>query len=288
MGEKDSVVVGIDVGTECVKALVLDASNKILGRSVLPTRGYFQDRAREAMNSALDDAQIAETDLAGVCATGFGKTSVPFASLTSGDTACHALGCFFHFAQPMCVVDIGGREPKVIHVDKSGHPTEIHTLRRCAVGIGTFLMFAARHLDVHPTQLEELAAAVEKPAAIGSYCSVFASSEILLRLREGESRETVALGCMRSIAERVVEIGGFVEPLKVTGGVVEYFPGVVQAIADITHFATEVIPEPIMTGALGAALRAQHALENKKDIDVKSCGLPRIERSPGQGKGVVR
>jgi predicted CoA-substrate-specific enzyme activase len=260
MGEQGSVVVGIDVGTECVKALVLDADHTILGRSVVPTRGYFQERAREAMNSALDEAQIAEAELGGICATGFGKASIPFATLTSGDTACHALGSFFHFAQPICVVDIGGREPKVIHVDAEGCPTEIHTLRRCAVGIGTFLMFAARHLDVHPTQLEELAAAVDKPAAIGSYCSVFASSEILLRLRDGESRETVALGCIRSIAERVVEIGGFVEPLKVTGGVVEYFPGVVQAIADITQFTAEAIPEPIMTGALGAALKVQRTV----------------------------
>jgi activator of 2-hydroxyglutaryl-CoA dehydratase len=125
------------------------------------------------------------------------------------------------------------------------------------LGVGTFLMFAARHLDVHPTRLQELAAAVDRPAAVGSYCSVFAGSEILERLREGSSREEVALGCIHSIAERVHEIGGFAPPLKVTGGVPEYFPGVLRALAQISGMEVSAIPEPIMTGALGAALKAR-------------------------------
>lgn len=252
----ETAVAGIDVGTECVKALVLDETRSIRGRAIVPTGGYFQERVREAMDGALDDAQLAEGDLAGVCATGFGKSCVGFATRTSGEAACHALGTYHHHPRPMCVLDIGGREPKVIHVDANGHPTEIHTLRRCAVGIGTFLIFAARHLDVHPTQLQELAASVDRPASIGSYCSVFAGSEILERLRKGESRECVALGCIHSIAERIVEIGGFFEPLLVTGGVTEYFPGVIKSFTSITQLNAGTVPEPIMAGALGAALQA--------------------------------
>ena len=268
MGDDTLTVVGIDVGTECVKAVVLDAQQKILGRSVVPTGGYFQDRAREVMDQALDEAQVAAGDLAGVCTTGFGKSCIPFAALAVGETVCHACGTFHHFSHALCLIDIGGREPKVIHVDDAGRPTEIHTLRRCAVGIGTFLMFAARHLDVHPTQLQELAAAVEKPAAIGSYCSVFASSEVLDRLRAGDKRESVALGCMHSIAERVVEIGGFFTPLKVSGGVSEYFPGVIKAFTEITQLEVEVIPEPIMAGALGAALYMLRSVRTATEVDV--------------------
>lgn len=256
MAEHDLSVAGLDVGTECVKAVVMDAAGVLRGRAVVPTRGYFQDRAQEALNAALDEAQVEQAQLREVYATGYGRKNIAFASLTCGETTCHACGAYQHFPRAMCVVDIGGREPRVIHVAADGRPAAVHTLRRCAVGIGTFLMFASRHLDVHPTQLQELAAAVDRPAAIGSYCSVFASSEILDRLREGESREAIALGCMHSIAERIVEIGQFQEPLVVTGGVVEYFPGVIRAFSDLTRFAVEVVPEPIMTGAVGAATMA--------------------------------
>jgi predicted CoA-substrate-specific enzyme activase len=263
MGTDTLHVAGIDVGTECVKALVLQTGKKILGRAIVPTGGYFQDRIKEALDNALDDAQLTEDQLATVCATGFGARCVAGASMTSGETACHAMGSSFHFREPMCIVDIGGREPKVIQVDNEGRPTEIHTLRRCALGIGTFLMFAARHLDVHPTRLQELAASVDASVSVGSYCSVFAGSDILDRLREGASREAVALGCMHSIAERIVEIGGFSEPMRITGGVVEYFPGVIKALWDITKLKPEVVPEPIMAGALGAAMKALSEAESE-------------------------
>lgn len=262
MGESGVVVAGIDVGTECIKAIVLGGDDAILGRTVIPTRGHFRDRAREALNTALEEAQMEIDGLGGLCATGFGAKCVPAATMTAGETTCHALGAFRYYSQPMSVIDIGGRDPKVIHVDAAGHPTEIHTVRRCAVGIGTFLMFASRHLDVHPTQLQELAASVDKPAAVGSYCSVFAGSEVLERLREGASREEVALGCMHSVAERIAEIGGFQEPLRVTGGVAEYFPGVLKALGQMTGLEVQAVPEPIAAGAFGAAVQARRALES--------------------------
>lgn len=259
MAEQVEYFAGVDVGTECVKALVLDGDKVIRGRSVVPTKGYFQERVSEAMAVALDEAQATAEELNGLCATGFAMDCVASATLTLGETSSHALGAFHYFPQPLCVVDIGGREPTVIHVDDHGRPTEIHTLRRCAVGLGTFLMFAARHLDVHPTQLQELAARDDTTAAIGSYCSVFAGSDILDRLREGASREAVARGCMRSIAERVVEIGSFKDTIRVTGGVAEYFPGVLQTLAEITGLSVAMVPEPIQAGALGAALYARRA-----------------------------
>jgi (R)-2-hydroxyacyl-CoA dehydratese activating ATPase len=253
-------VAGIDVGTECVKAIILAEDLRILGRAIVPTRGFFQDRAHEALSAALDEAGLAAGDLAAIWATGFASARVTAASQAVGEAACHIAGAFHHHAQAMTVIDIGGREPRVIHGDDHGLPTDSHAVRRCAQGIGTFLMFAARHLDVHPTRLEELAASAEEPAIIGSYCSVFASSEILERLREGVGRAEIALGCLHSIAERIYEIGEFVEPLVVTGGVAEYFPGVLRVLAARTGLKVDAIPEPINAGALGAAILAWESL----------------------------
>ena len=254
MTDKGTIGIGIDVGTECVKAVAIDADGKLLGNTVVARRGYFQDRVAEAFNIVLDDAQVGETDLAAICATGFAENCVPMATMFRGETVCHALGAFHHHPEEMTVVDIGGRDPKVIHVNASGHPTAIHTLRRCAAGIGTFLIFAARHLDVSPAQMQEMAAMAETPADVGSYCSMFSGQDILEKLRDGATREEVALGCIHSIADRVLEIGRFRGPIRVTGGVAEYFPGVLQALSDKIGQPVEAVPELILAGALGAAL----------------------------------
>jgi predicted CoA-substrate-specific enzyme activase len=248
------ISVGVDVGTECIKVAVMDDQGALLGNSIVARRGYFQDRVTEAFPVALDDAQVAAEDVLGICATGFAANCVPMATTSLGEAACHAMGAFHHKKRAMCVIDIGGRDPKSIQVNEKGLPTAIQTLRRCAAGIGTFLIFAARHLDVHPSHMQEMAIRTDETCHVGSYCSMFSGQDILEKLREGVSRETVALGCIESIADRVIEIGGFTDPVFVTGGVAEYFPGVLTAIGEKTGNHIEAVPKPILAGAMGAAL----------------------------------
>ena len=248
------ISVGVDVGTECIKVVVLNSKGVLLGNSIVARRGYFQDRVSEAFPIALEDAQVTAKDITGVCATGFAENCVPMATMVLGESACHAMGAFHFNPHAMCVIDIGGRDPKAIRVNDQGHPVTIQTLRRCAAGIGTFLIFAARHLDVHPSHLQEMAARTDEACDVGSYCSMFSGQDILEKLREGASRESVALGCINSIADRVIEIGRFDEPVFITGGVAEYFPGVLTAIANKTGHPVKTIPQPILVGAMGAAL----------------------------------
>ena len=176
---------GIDVGTECIKVVVVDDQGTSLGSSIVARRGYFQDRVSEAFPVALEDAQVDAANVSGICATGFAENCVPMATCSLGESACHALGAFHHHRQAMCVIDIGGRDPKAIRVDAQGRPTGIQTLRRCAAGIGTFLIFAARHLDVHPSHLQEMAARTDEACDVGSYCSMFSGQDILEKLRDG-------------------------------------------------------------------------------------------------------
>ena len=261
-------VAGVDIGTECVKAMVADGDGKILGRAAVPTRGYFQDCFQEALSVAAAEAQVPASGLERLCATGFGASCAGVASRTVTETLCHARGAFHHRGRAMTLIDIGGRDPKVIHVDERGAVVSSRSVRKCAVGIGTFLTFTSRHLDVHPTRLMDLAATAARPAVVGSYCSVFAEAEVIELLRSGASAGEIALGAMYSVADRIMEMDRLTGPLVITGGVCEYFPGVVKALAERSGLAVEVAPEPIMAGALGAALYAL-------DGDPEPKGAPR-------------
>ena len=248
------IAAGVDVGTECVKAVVASEDGRVLGRAVTPARGYFQACAFEALTAAREDAQVDEGAIESIGATGFGMDCVDGATLRISNGACHAYGAFQRVPRAMTLIDIGGRDPHVIRVDDLGRRTDARGARRCALGIGSFLMFTARHLDVPPARLQELASAAERSVSVSSYCSVFSGSEVLERLREGATREEVALGCIRSVAERIAEIGGFTPPIYVCGGVVEYFPGIVQALESLAGIPVQVLPEPMYTAAVGAAL----------------------------------
>ena len=212
------------------------------------------------LRSSRRPAQVPVDRLERVCATGFAASCAPEVGLPIArvtETLCHARGAFHHVGKAMTLVDIGGRDPKVIHVDERGRVISSRSVRKCAVGIGTFLMFASRHLDVHPTRLMDLATSAEKPARVGSYCSVLAEVEVIELLRNGATAGEIALGCMYSIADRIMEMDRLDGTVVVSGGVCEYFPGVVKALAERCGLAVDVVPEPIMAGALGAALIAR-------------------------------
>lgn len=253
------VVAGADVGTECVKAIVATGEGKVVGRAVVPTRGYFQDCFQEAMSNALGEAQAQLSDLKSLVVTGFGASCAAMATQTATETLCHARGAFHHLQKPMTLVDIGGRDPRVVRLDDRGVVLSVKSVRKCAVGIGTFLMFTSRHLDVHPTRLMDLATTAGKPARVGSYCSVFAEVEVIELLRSGATAGEIALGAMYSVADRIMEMDRLEGPVMISGGVCEYFPGVVKALGERSGCPVEIIPEPIMAGALGAALYALDA-----------------------------
>lgn len=250
-----TIAAGVDAGTECLKAVVATSDGQVLGRAVVAARGHFEACVHEVLAAAFDDAQCDAHDVSGIGATGFAMNCVPGATFTATDTACHARGAFHHLRHAMTLVDIGGRDPHVITVDDAGRRVDARSVRQCASGVGSFLIFTARHLDVSATGLQDLAAAAEHPARVSSYCSVFSTTEVLERLREGARREEIALGAMYSLAERIVEMGPLEVPLYVCGGVAEYFPGVLGALGVLTGQPVRAVPEPMLTGAFGAALK---------------------------------
>lgn len=249
-------VLGIDVGSECVKAVMLDATGAILARASTPSHGYFETCIEEVIKATVEEAKIDPADIAGVIATGFGARCVSRATGHVSSSTAHAAGAYAHNPHEMTIIDIGGSEIRAISVDDQGRRVGSRGGRKCISGIGSFLMYAARHLDVHPTRMQELAAEAETPASISSFCSVFSSNELLERLRDGSSREDVALGCMRAIAERILELGIEGSAVVITGGVPEYFPGVLKQLEILSSIKVRVSPDPIYTGAHGAALTA--------------------------------
>ena len=57
-------------------------------------------------------------------------------------------------------------------------------------------------------------------------------------------------------------------PARVTGGVAEYFPGVLQILTEKTGVTVTAVPQPILVGAVGAALWALRSPRSKQEQGV--------------------
>jgi predicted CoA-substrate-specific enzyme activase len=259
---KDACFAGIDVGTSHIKVVLIDGADNILGSHVRRSGADLQASITAAFEGAVADAGVEKSDVAYVVATGFGRGNVTFADESKTEISCHARGAHHHFPGRKTVVDIGGQDTKVIKVDEAGKIIRFRMNRKCAAGTGAFLEEIAHKLDIPMDEMNVLAHKSFNDAALGSYCTVFASTEILTRIKEGENVEDMVKSAFESVARRVIEMNSLEDTVVMTGGVVAH-NDVVKSILQ-RHTGGEVLvpPSSQLTGAFGAALFARDCYES--------------------------
>jgi benzoyl-CoA reductase subunit A len=170
------------------------------------------------------------------------------------------------------VLDIGGQDTKAIQVDEDGIVTSFQMNDRCAAGCGRYLGYIADEMNVGLHELGPMACKSDRPTRINSTCTVFAGAELRERLSLGEKREDILAGLHRAIILRAMSLlarsGGVADEFTFTGGVAKN-PAAVAALGKLVgenygDLKTNISPDSIYTGALGAALFARREWLNPR------------------------
>ena len=244
---------GIDIGSTMTKVVIL--SERMDASFIGPTGAEHRKLAHKVMEEALTRAHLVFDDLAYVVATGYGRINVPFADRQVTEITCHAKGLHSLLPTARTIVDIGGQDSKGIKI-RDGKVVGFVMNDKCAAGTGRFLEVIADALGVPLTSLGELALSATHPAVISSTCTVFAEGEVTSRLAEGETVPNLIAGVHDAIATRIFAMVNKlkIEPdVAITGGGAKNI-GLLKAL-EIRFGSPLLVPEePLLTGALGAAL----------------------------------
>jgi len=252
---------GVDIGSTMTKAVILGGAKQISLTG--PTGPEHRKLANRVMQEALDRAGIAFTDVAYIVATGYGRINVPFADRQVTEITCHAKGLSSLLPSARTIVDIGGQDSKGIRVE-NGKVVDFVMNDKCAAGTGRFLEIIAEALCVPLDRLGELSLTAEKPAVIGNMCTVFAEQEVVSQLAAGESVPNLVAGIHQAIAGRIFALVSKVkvkQDVAITGGGAKNI-GLVKALESRFGCPVLVPGEPLLTGALGAALIGREMYEN--------------------------
>lgn len=244
---------GIDIGSTMTKAVI--TGDEIVASIIGPTGPEHRKLANKVMEEALVKANLRFEDLAYIVATGYGRINVPFADRQVTEITCHAKGIHHLLPKVKTIVDIGGQDSKGIKVN-NGKVTSFVMNDKCAAGTGRFLEIIADSLGVALAKLGEISLTAERVTEISSTCTVFAEHEVINKLANGESIANLIAGIHESVATRVFALVNKlkIEPeVAITGGGAKNI-GLVKALGEKFGFPIAVPPEPLITGALGAAL----------------------------------
>jgi (R)-2-hydroxyacyl-CoA dehydratese activating ATPase len=252
---------GVDIGSTMTKVVIL--GDTVEASLIGPTGPEHRKMANRVIEEALTKAGLAFDDLAYIVATGYGRINVPFADRQVTEITCHAKGLHSLLPTARTVVDVGGQDSKGIRID-NGKVTSFVMNDKCAAGTGRFLEVIADALGVSLERLGELGLTASAPAAVSNTCTVFAEQEVVSLMAAGETVPNLIAGVHEAIATR---IHSMVAKLKierdvaVTGGGAKNI-GLVKALEARFGFRLLVPPEPLITGALGAALIGREVYEN--------------------------
>lgn len=250
---------GIDSGSATTDVVILDQDKTIVAKVILPTGAGASNGAQRALEEALQQAGLTQADLTATVTTGYGRGVIQAGDKSITEITCHAKGAHFLYPQVRTVIDIGGQDSKVIAIAPDGSVTNFVMNDKCAAGTGRFLEVMARVLDCPIQSLAQLARAGEAPVSISNLCTVFAESEVISHLAAGVSQANVAAGAIHSIATRIVGMAGRVgvEPQVVMTGGGALNGALVDALSQSLHQPVQVLGNPQVMGALGAAVFAR-------------------------------
>ena len=249
---------GVDVGSTQTKAVIVDGTGAIVGRSLIDTGANVVEAAENAFALALEDAGVERDDIAFVIGTGYGRYKVEFGDTQVTEIVCHARGAAEMFPGTRTVLDMGGQDTKAIRIEPGGDVLDFCMNDKCAAGTGRFLQSAAAALGLELHELGPRAQEGRRPVSISTTCTVFAESEVLSWLARGRKIEDILLGVHGSIGKRsfgLLKRVGIDEEITFTGGVTKN-TAMVQVLNELLGTEMNVSEESHFMGALGAALFA--------------------------------
>ncbi|MGO9119070.1 MAG: acyl-CoA dehydratase activase [Desulfomonilaceae bacterium] len=280
------LIMGLDIGSVSAKGVMIDNTGQILRQDYRLSRSRPIDTLAEVVRFLTDGNLMPDI----VAVTGSGRYlqgKLLDADLIINEISAQAEAAISYDPQVDTIVEIGGQDSKWIALE-NGDVRDFEMNRVCAAGTGSFLMAQAQHLNMDMGKpFSDAAFSSTTPADLGTRCTVFMESDLIHHQNTGATPADLAAGVCISIVQNYLER---VANHKSLGNKVVFLGGVagtpaVKAAFEQTTGRTFDTPQFYkVSGALGAALKALRAVNNKEIVPKKRTGMLRdadeISREP--------
>lgn len=248
---------GIDIGSRNTKIVIFCPSTRQMVYSAYcSTEISAVQGVKHLLAKASEVVDIAQ--IRNSCVTGYGRKLYKEATMVKSEITCHATGCHYLFPHARSIIDIGGQDSKIITLNSDGSVDDFVMNDKCAAGTGRFLEMTAMRLGVDLCQLSLLASHSTTNLNLNNTCVVFAESEIIGLLAEGNNAENIARAVNNSIAKRIyaqMSALNCLAPVVFTGGVA-LGKDLALCLMNLLNTPLYIADDPEITGALGAAILA--------------------------------
>ena len=286
MKDEKIYLLGVDVGSTTVKAVLLDGDKIIYEKY-----SRHNSAVREKTVELLREIELLHGDLnlkialSGSAGLGLAESvKLPFVQ------EVYAEGEVIKRLEPdcSCVIELGGEDAKIIFFD-GGLDERMNG--SCAGGTGAFIDQMATLLDITVDEMDALSLKAKRIYPIASRCGVFAKTDIQPLLNQGASKEDVSASIYKAVVNQT--IAGLARGKKIKGkvlflgGPLYFLKGLQKSFKETLNLTDENAvfpPYARYAVALGSCFYAQKTSQNESLREV----INKIEKSSNTSiKGVI-
>ncbi len=255
-------VLGVDSGSTSTDAVIVDGEGQVVASVIVPTGAKASAGAERAITEVLAQAELAEAELTLRVSTGYGRDAIAGMDCAITEITCHARGAHALAPEARTVIDIGGQDSKVIHLDERGGVLNFVMNNKCAAGTGRFLEATARALELDLPEFCRVGLEWKHEVKISSMCTVFAESEVVSLVADDTPVADIVHGLDMSVAGKTAALAKRVgaEPAYLMTGGVAQNVGVVRALEQVLGQPVATHKDSQLCGAIGAALLGLESL----------------------------
>jgi predicted CoA-substrate-specific enzyme activase len=249
---------GIDVGNLLSKVVVLD-DDELIASGVMETTGNVADEITGFVESVLSDAGISREKIEASAGTGSGAEMLEGVDFVEDELTCVAAAGAYLIPEINMLVDVGGQSIASMLIDEDGDVVNFMRNDKCASGSGRFLEVMSNAIGVGIDDIDSAVSRSEKKVSISSQCGVFAESEVITHVNEGEAPSDIVAGLCDAVASIVAAQArrfSTGDKYTLTGGVAR-IESVTSLVRDKLGGTFYEFPyDPSLAAALGAAILA--------------------------------
>ncbi len=261
-----AVRVGLDVGSDTVKTVIIRDDDTIESLGALRVQGQPVRRVKEALEQVAKTARDREVAL-GVTGTGASVLKEIIGADAVHEPVAIAAAIDRLYPEVRTVIEMGREAQKYLLFERdplSGRllVEDSNLGNKCASGSGSFLDHMAKRLNYGTIEeFARVALEAESPASLSGRCAVFTESDIVHLYQKGTPRERIAAGVHQAISRNyrsaIARGKEFRDKIAFIGGVSEN-PAVIKYLSEELGLGGRMfVPQHNRTiGAIGAAMRA--------------------------------
>jgi len=250
------MILGCDIGTSETKVVVLKDGKFIVSITV-PTEANAQKAMERALAEVEKKHGFKLEDFKDVVMTGWGEAKVSFPHRTEPSMKCIARAAVWDVPGCRFALCLGAQQSAALALNDKGNVLDYRVNDKCAAGAGRFLEIIFEAMECNAANCAEIARKADKKIAMSSQCVVFAESEVVSLVNDGESVSNILDAIFRSLVMGVVTLAKRV-PIKgdiVIGGGLANNARIVELLEEALGKKVNVFrPGPSYIAAIGAAL----------------------------------